>query len=118
MNAGKYPFFGSVATKVTGARRPGMPPSVAVPYAMSIGLRPGYFGGNYLGVQHDPFQTGSDPNSPRYQVRNLTLPKNLTIDRLEDRPWAIDGLLRPTHFSELDGCNMRGSRRTSHRSAE
>ena len=45
---GKYPFFGSVATKVTGARQPGMPANVAVPYGMSIGLRPGYFGGNYL----------------------------------------------------------------------
>ena len=52
---GKYPFFGSIATKVTGARQPGMPAHVAVPYGMSIGLRPGYFGGNYLGVHHNPF---------------------------------------------------------------
>ena len=85
MNAGKFPFFGGVATKVCGARRTGMPPNVAIPYAMSIGLRPGYFGGNYLGVQHDPFQSGSDPNSPRFQVQNLNLPSAVSLGRLEDR---------------------------------
>ncbi len=46
MKEGKYPFFGGVATKVTGPRQTGMPSSVAIPHAMSIGLRPGYFGGN------------------------------------------------------------------------
>ncbi len=85
MNDGKYPFFGSIATRQTGARRAGMPPSVAIPYAMSIGLRPGYFGGNYLGQEYDPFQTASDPNVASYSVKNLDLPKDLTIDRLEDR---------------------------------
>jgi hypothetical protein len=85
MNAGKYPFFGSIATRSTGPRHTGMPANVAIPYAMSIGLRPGYFGGNYLGVQHDPFQTESDPNSPRFEVKNLNLPSTLTLKRLEDR---------------------------------
>jgi hypothetical protein len=85
MKAGHYPFFGSVATKLTGARQAGMPPSVAVPHAMSIGLRPGYFGGNYLGVQHDPFQTQGDPNSKKFKVKNLNLPASLQLSRLEDR---------------------------------
>ncbi len=84
-NAGKYPFFGGIATKLSGPRRPGMPANVAIPYAMSIGLRPGYFGGNYLGNHVDPFQTGSDPNSPRFQVQNLSLPRNITLNRLGDR---------------------------------
>ncbi len=82
---GKFPFFGGIATKVTGPRRQGMPANVAIPYAMSIGRRPGYFGGNYLGVQHDPFQTGGNPNAAKFKVNNLSLPNNLTIDRLEDR---------------------------------
>lgn len=85
MTPGKYPFFGSIATSVTGARAPGMPALVAVPYAMSIGLRPGYFGANYLGNQYDPFQTNGDPNNPNFKVDNLTLPGNMTVDRLEDR---------------------------------
>lgn len=85
MKAGQYPFFGAIATKMTGARQPGMPPYVAVPYAMSIGIRPGYFGGNYLGVQHDPFQTESDPSRDNFSVRNLNLPGGLDLDRLESR---------------------------------
>ncbi len=82
---GKYPFFGSIATCVTGARQPGMPANVGVPYAMSIGLRPGYFGANYLGRQYDPFDVGSDPNSPNFKVQNLNLVKDLTVSRLDDR---------------------------------
>ncbi|MFO0816574.1 MAG: DUF1501 domain-containing protein [Pirellulales bacterium] len=83
--AGKYPFFGSIATRVLGPRQAGMPANVAVPYAMSIGLRPGYFGGNYLGPQDNPFETEGDPNAKAFQVRNLGLQNNLTIERLEDR---------------------------------
>jgi hypothetical protein len=84
-NAGKFPFFGGVATRVLGARRPGMPANVAVPRAMSIGLRPGYFGGNYLGVQHNPFETEGDPNAASFKVQNISLPGQLTLERLEDR---------------------------------
>ncbi|MFM7866353.1 MAG: DUF1501 domain-containing protein, partial [Planctomycetaceae bacterium] len=32
---GKFPFFGAVATKLTGSRAAGMPANVAVPYGMS-----------------------------------------------------------------------------------
>jgi hypothetical protein len=83
--AGKFPGIGAIATKVVGPRNAGIPAYVGVPYAMSIGIRPGYFGGNYLGVENNPFEVGTDPNNPRYEVRNLTLPKGLTVDRLEDR---------------------------------
>lgn len=82
---GKFPFFGSAATRLSGARRPGMPPYVAVPYAASIGLRPGYFGANYLGVSYNPFETDGDPNAPNFQVNNIQLPGGMSIDRLENR---------------------------------
>jgi hypothetical protein len=82
---GKFPFFGSIATKMTGPRHPGMPENVAIPYAMSIGLRPGYFGGNYLGVQHNPFETSGDPNAENFRVQNIVLENQLTLARLENR---------------------------------
>jgi hypothetical protein len=83
--AGKFPFFGSIATKVLGARKPGVPSNVAIPYAMSIGLRPGYFGANYLGVDSNPFETEGDPNDANFKVRDINLVDALTIERLEDR---------------------------------
>jgi hypothetical protein len=88
-NAGKYPFFGSIATKMTGPRQQGLPANIAVPYAMSIGLRPGYFGGNYLGVQYNPFETEGDPNSDNFKVNNVNLLNSLTVARLEDRRYLL-----------------------------
>lgn len=82
---GKSPFVGSIATKSTGARQPGMPPYVAVPYASSIGLRPGYFGANYVGAAYNPFETDGDPNAAKFQVQNLQIPGGMTVDRLNDR---------------------------------
>jgi hypothetical protein len=92
---GKYPSIGSIASRLLGARRPGMPAYVAVPYAASIGLRPGYFGANYLGHSYDPFETNGDPNAANFKVDNVELASPLTIARLEDRR----GLL--AHFDRL-----------------
>lgn len=82
---GKSPFIGSIATKSTGPRQPGMPANVAVPYAMSIGLRPGYFGANYVGAAYNPFETEGDPNAANFAVQNMQLPGGITVDRLDNR---------------------------------
>jgi hypothetical protein len=84
-NAGKFPSIGAIVSKEIGPRRSGMPGYVGIPYAASIGLNPGYFGGNFLGIQHDPFTTGGDPNSPSFAVHNLNLVQGLTVGRLENR---------------------------------
>ena len=94
-NAGRYPSIGAIATKVLGPRNQGMPPYVAVPIAATIGLRPGYFGANYLGMSHNPFETNGNPNDANFQVGNIQLPGPMTIDRLSDRR----GLL--AHFDRL-----------------
>src|SRR5437588_730364 len=46
---GEYPSIGSILAKLRGRNRPGMPAYVALPFAKSIGIRPGYFGAEYLG---------------------------------------------------------------------
>jgi hypothetical protein len=80
-----YPSAGSIAAKVRGPNRPGLPAYVAVPIAASVGLVPGYNSGAYLGTAYNPFQTGGDPNQPNFSVRNLTLPGGMTLAQLEDR---------------------------------
>jgi hypothetical protein len=92
---GEYPSIGSVVAKVRGPNRAGLPPYVAVPYASSIGLRPGYFGANYLGVPHNPFETAGDPNDPNFRVNNLQLAGGLTTDKLEDRRTLL------AHFDKI-----------------
>ena len=81
----KFPGIGAIVDRELGARKKGVPGYVAVPYAASIGLTPGYFGGHMLGAQHNPFAPGGDPNTPNYSVKNFDLGQGLTLDRLEDR---------------------------------
>ncbi len=81
----KFPGIGAIANREVGPRQAGMPGYVAVPYASSIGLNPGYFGGHLLGAQHNPFATGGDPNAANFQVQNLNLAKGATLETLEDR---------------------------------
>ena len=91
-NTGKFPSIGSIVSQQLGPRRRGMPAYVSVPVASSIGLRPGYFGGNWLGAQYDPFQTGGDPNNKNFQVSNLKLVSGLTLERLNDRRTLVEDL--------------------------
>jgi len=97
----KFPGIGAVITRELGARREGMPAYIAVPYASSIGLTPGYFGGHMLGAQHNPFAPGGDPNAPNYSVQNLNLAQGLSLGRLEDRRSLVKHF--DTARRQLDG---------------
>jgi hypothetical protein len=81
----RFPGIGAIVHRELGARKKGVPGYVAIPYAASIGLNPGYFGGHMLGAQHNPFAPGGDPNAPNYSVSSFNLGQGLTIERLEDR---------------------------------
>jgi hypothetical protein len=92
-----WPSAGSVAAKVRGPNRAGLPAYVAVPFAASVGLNPGYNSAAYLGNQYNPFQTGNDPNNPNFSVQNLTLPNGVTLASLQDRRALLntfDGMRR------------------------
>ncbi len=84
-NMQRFPGIGAFVAREVGPRRRGMPAYVGVPYASSIGLNPGYFGGHMIGAQYNPFAPGGDPNSPNFAVQNLNLAAGLTVERLEDR---------------------------------
>lgn len=99
---GKFPSIGSILTRQLGARHPSMPAYTAVPVASSIGLVPGYFGGNWLGGQYDPFQTGGDPNQAEFRIDNLMLQGGLTMERLQDRRSLVNALDRMARRADSD----------------
>jgi hypothetical protein len=100
---GEYPCIGSIVAKTRGPVRPGLPAYVGVPYAMSVGLRPGYFGANYLGVPFNAFETEGDPNSPSFHVHNMRLSGGLTVDALEDRRTLANHFDRLRHDVDRSG---------------
>jgi hypothetical protein len=81
----KFPSIGAIVDREIGPRRKGVPGYIGIPYAMSIGLRPGYFGGHLLGAHHNPFETHGDPNAANFAVQNLNLASGLSLDKLDDR---------------------------------
>ena len=89
-------------------RETGLPGYVAIPYGMSIGLRPGYFGGHMLGAQHNPFETINDAASPNFKVPNLELAAG-PDHRQARRPPVAGQTLR---------CHAQATRRTARRASD
>ena len=87
----RRPSIGSAVARLREPRRPGLPPYIAVP-----NLRGGtdnlFHYAAYLGGYANPFVVESDPNDPRYQVKNLTLPRDVTLRRLADRRRVLEAM--------------------------
>ena len=81
-----YPAIGSVVAKLHGANQPGLPPNVN----LNLRDRTHFAWGGWLGKKHDPF-VGDDV------TKLFHLPKNVTVDRLDNRlalSGSIDRLRR------------------------
>jgi len=107
----RNPAMGSVVAAIRGANRPGMPPYAAVPH-----LRGGtdnlFHYHAYAGAAHNPFIANADPNEKGYSVRDLTLARGLTFDRLQNRRAFLERFdhLRTgedASISERDGAYQR-----------
>jgi hypothetical protein len=87
-NAQDTPHIGSVVSRL----RPSpdtLPSFVTVPWLTSHpaapgGQAPGQTGG-WLGKQYDPLVASGDPNSRDWQIPELTLAGDVTLERLDDR---------------------------------
>lgn len=88
------PSIGAIVSKACGPRRAGLPAHAAVPYATSIGQRPGYFGASYVGIEHNPFETDGDPNNANFKVQGIDLFDGMSVDRLADRRTLLNDLDR------------------------
>lgn len=79
INDNLYPSCGSVVAALNGPNEPGMPAYCNVPNRLDLGKAA------YLGASYNPFSPDSNPNDAGFQVRNMKLPGNLTVDRLGRR---------------------------------
>jgi hypothetical protein len=79
-----FPSYGSVVDHLA----PGsgeMPTYVAYPHVIRDGsITPGQHA-SFLGKAHDPLLITQDPNSPDFRLPELSVPANLTYDRLTQR---------------------------------
>lgn len=79
-----YPAYGSVVDRLSPASN-GMPTFVAYPHVIRDGeVTPGQHA-SFLGKQHDPLLVTQDPNDVNFRLPELSLPSNLSVDRLRDR---------------------------------
>jgi hypothetical protein len=78
------PAFGSVVDKFAPAAK-GVPSFVSYPYVISDGsITPGQHA-SFLGKLHNPFFIKQDPNAPDFRLPELSLPANVSAERLENR---------------------------------
>jgi hypothetical protein len=78
------PHFGSIVDKFAPSAK-GVPSFVSYPYVIRDGsITPGQHA-SFLGKLHNPFFINQDPSSPDFKLPELSLPANLSLERLEDR---------------------------------
>jgi hypothetical protein len=79
-----FPAYGSVVDRLA-PNNAGMPTFVSYPHVISDGsITPGQHA-SFLGKAHDPLLFTDDPNSPNFKLPELTLPDNLSLERLHRR---------------------------------
>jgi len=79
-----FPAYGSVVDLFAPAKG-GLPTFVAYPHVLRDGsITPGQHA-SFLGKNRDPFFIGQDPNSSDFRLPELSLPANLSLERLENR---------------------------------
>ncbi len=79
-----FPAYGSVVDRLAPAKT-GLPTFVAYPHVIRDGaVTPGQHA-SFLGKGHDPLLITEDPNDANFKLPQLSLPSNLSVDRLNNR---------------------------------
>ncbi len=93
-----HPSLGSVVARELGTDN-GLPPYFSMPQMSRSG------GPNFLGARYAPFVVPDDPNSGKFRVRDVALPRNLAEDRFNSRTdlrTSIDRMVRLNHEAAAD----------------
>ena len=79
-----FPAYGSIVDKLAPAPK-GVATFVAYPHVIADGsITPGQHA-SFLGKGHSPLFVNQDPNKADFKLPELTLPDNLSVERLESR---------------------------------
>jgi hypothetical protein len=87
----RRPSLGSATARLRGPNKTGMPPYVAVPHLRG-GTDNFFHYASYLGGGANPFIVESDPNKPDFRVKGLSLARQISFRRLEDRRQILDAM--------------------------
>ncbi|MEM7479441.1 MAG: DUF1501 domain-containing protein [Planctomycetota bacterium] len=79
-----YPAYGSVIDHLAPNSN-GMPTSVSYPHVIRDGSIVPAQHASFLGKKHDPLLVLEDPNSPNFNLPELSLPSGLSVDRMQRR---------------------------------
>jgi hypothetical protein len=107
----RRPAMGSAVSVLRGPNEPGLPPYVAVPHLRG-GTDNFFHYAAYLGGGANPFVVNSDPNESKYRVQNLSLPGELSFERLESRRHLLGSLddfraRADRHMDDMDAHQQR-----------
>jgi Protein of unknown function (DUF1501) len=97
-----FPAYGSVVDRLAPARS-GMPSFVAYPHVLRDGsVTPGQHA-SFLGKAYNPLLITQDPNSPEFRLPELSLPGNLSLERLENRKQVMHLIDQQSELLEISG---------------
>ncbi len=107
-SAHDWPAYGSVMDKFAPTKAH-VPTAVSLPTMIADGpfRTPGEFAG-LLGKMHDPLFITQDPNSPSFDVEELTLPTELTFDRVGNRRELLDRIDAKSRLADRRDTAVRG----------
>jgi hypothetical protein len=95
-----FPAYGSVVDRLAPAKS-GVPTFVAYPHVIRDGsITPGQHA-SFLGKAHDPLLITRDPNGPDFRLPELSLPANLSPERLANRREVLRLIDRQTELLEF-----------------
>ncbi len=101
-----FPAYGSVVDRFAPSPA-GVPTFVSYPHVIRDGsITPGQHA-SFLGQSYDPFFVNQDPSRPDFRLPELSLPDNISADRLQNRREVMDIIDHQTAVLE-DSARARG----------
>jgi uncharacterized protein (DUF1501 family) len=95
-----FPAYGSIVDRL-GPAKSGMPSFVAFPHVLRDGsVTPGQHA-SFLGKAHNPLLITEDPNSADFRLPELSLPANLSLERLDNRREVMRLIDRQSELLEI-----------------